>query len=261
MSDVERAKVRLRAYESKTSWVMATLAVAYFLIFMLQVLWLAIPISVNIVFNVASIAIWIVFIVDLTTRTYLAPNRIMYLAQHPLDVVAVVVPMFRILRVLRVFTAGQWFIARGRHLAIGRTYLAIGVGAAVVWFIAALAFYDVERGAPDTLVDSFGDALWWSIVTMSTVGYGDVYPVTPEGRLVAAALMIVGISLLGVITATVASWFVEQTRLNSKTTPVAGTDRRRLGRGKINHVPRRIKKLSTSGNGRHVRDCRSLVRW
>lgn len=207
---------RLRAYEARTSWIMASLAAAYFIVFMVQVLWITVPAPVSMCLDAISIVIWLTFLVDLSIRVYLAPRRWFYLAQHPLDVVAVLVPMFRVLRVMRVFTAGQWFIARGRHLAIGRTYLAIAVGAAIVWLIAALAFYDVERGAPGTMVDSFGDALWWSISTMSTVGYGDVYPVTPEGRFVAAGLMIIGISLLGVITATVASWFVEQTQVNQK---------------------------------------------
>ncbi len=56
----------------------------------------------------------------------------------------------------------------------------------------------------------FGDALWWAVVTMTTVGYGDVYPVTATGRYVAVAVMVVGVSLLGAVTATVAAWFVSE---------------------------------------------------
>src|SRR5262245_49073684 len=78
--------------------------------------------------------------------------------------------------------------------------------------IAALAILDAERTNPDASIRSYGDALWWAISTITTVGYGDLYPTTLEGRLVAAALMIAGIALLGVITASIASWFVQRVR-------------------------------------------------
>ena len=67
---------------------------------------------------------------------------------------------------------------------------------------------DAERSAPDASITTFGEAVWWTITTISTVGYGDRYPVTVEGRLVAATLMVAGIALLGVVTASIAagSW-------------------------------------------------------
>ena len=72
--------------------------------------------------------------------------------------------------------------------------------------------YDAERDAPGSTIKSFGDGLWWAATTVTTVGYGDKVPVTVEGRLVAVALMLVGISVLGVVTAAVAAWFVDQLR-------------------------------------------------
>jgi voltage-gated potassium channel len=81
---------------------------------------------------------------------------------------------------------------------------------ALVAFIAALAMLDAERGEPDATVATFGDALWWAATTVTTVGYGDYFPSTTEGRLVAVGLMVTGIALLGVITAALASWFVEK---------------------------------------------------
>jgi voltage-gated potassium channel len=77
-------------------------------------------------------------------------------------------------------------------------------------YAASLAVLDVERHAPGAQITSFGDALWWAISTVTTVGYGDLTPVTFGGRLIAVALMIAGISLLGVVTATLASWIVER---------------------------------------------------
>uniref|UniRef100_UPI0013DEA46B potassium channel family protein n=3 Tax=Bacteria TaxID=2 RepID=UPI0013DEA46B len=69
---------------------------------------------------------------------------------------------------------------------------------------------DVERHADGATIVSFGDALWWALVTITTVGYGDLTPVTETGRLIAAGVMISGIALLGVVTATIASWIIDQ---------------------------------------------------
>jgi voltage-gated potassium channel len=69
---------------------------------------------------------------------------------------------------------------------------------------------DAERGDPEANITNFPDALWWGMTTISTVGYGDQFPVTGEGRLIAVGLMLAGIALLGVVTATIASWFVER---------------------------------------------------
>jgi len=69
---------------------------------------------------------------------------------------------------------------------------------------------DAERQTPDANIRNFGDALWWATTTVTTVGYGDHFPVSIEGRFIAAALMIGGIALLGVITASFASWLIER---------------------------------------------------
>ena len=79
-------------------------------------------------------------------------------------------------------------------------------------FVASLAVLDAERGADAATIRTFGDALWWATTTVTTVGYGDLFPVTTEGRWVAAGLMLAGIALIGVVTATVASWLLERVR-------------------------------------------------
>lgn len=83
--------------------------------------------------------------------------------------------------------------------------------AALLILIAALSMLDAERHAPGAHITTFPDALWWAATTVTTVGYGDTFPVTGTGRLVAAALMVVGISLVSIITATIAAWFLDQT--------------------------------------------------
>ncbi|MDP1803815.1 MAG: potassium channel family protein, partial [Acidimicrobiales bacterium] len=79
----------------------------------------------------------------------------------------------------------------------------------VVVLGAATAVLAVEEGAGGS-IDSLGDALWWAVTTVTTVGYGDQFPVTPAGRGIAAFLMLSGIALFGVLTANIAAFFVEQ---------------------------------------------------
>jgi voltage-gated potassium channel len=118
----------------------------------------------------------------------------------------------RVLRVLRLFRAGAVLAIglRSGRRALGRRqfhYVAL-LGLAVV-ALGAIAVYAVESGQ-NRAIGSVGDAIWWAIVTATTVGYGDVSPVTPEGRVIAVVLMLVGIGIIGVFTATIASFFVGQ---------------------------------------------------
>ncbi len=92
----------------------------------------------------------------------------------------------------------------------GKLAVYVAGGALLLAFCNALAVLDAERSHPDANMTTFGDAAWWAATTMTTVGYGDRYPVTATGRLAAVALMVAGIAVLGVVTATFASWLVEQ---------------------------------------------------
>ena len=90
----------------------------------------------------------------------------------------------------------------------GRVAVYVAGGSALLAFCGALAVLSVERGRGGNIA-TIGDALWWAATTMTTVGYGDRYPTTGQGRLVAVALMLSGIALLGVVTATFATWLVQ----------------------------------------------------
>lgn len=199
---------RLEAYEDRTSLLMVVLALVYLGVFAAQVLIYPLPTGAALALDIVSYAIWITFAIDLAVRTWMAPHRLAYLGKHPIDVLAVIVPAFRSLRVLRVITAGQWLVRRGARLAVGQTVVAIVIAVAFLAFMGALAVLDAERGATGSNIQNFGDAIWWAFVTMSTVGYGDAFPVTGQGELVAVGMMIVGVGLLGVVSATLASGFI-----------------------------------------------------
>jgi voltage-gated potassium channel len=202
----------LDRYEARTDKPLLVLAAGFIAVYFIQVVRPALPTGVHRLVDVLSWLIWATFAADLVVRVWLAERRWRYLLAHPVDVVIVVLPALRPLRVLRVFAAGQALISRGGRLSLVRSTQAIATATAVLVLIAALAALDAERGAPGTHMATLGDSLWWAATTVSTVGYGDTVPVTGTGRLVAVALMLVGISLVGLITATVAAWFIAQTR-------------------------------------------------
>ncbi|OIQ88769.1 pH-gated potassium channel KcsA [mine drainage metagenome] len=206
---------RFERYEARTSGPLTVLALAFLVVFGAPIVWPDLPTFLVRVCDGANVAIWALFAADLVARVALAERRWSYLARHPVDVLVVVVPMLRPLRVLRVFAAGQALLTRSRGLV--QTGQAIVLAASVLIVIGALAILDAERSSPGANIASFPDALWWAITTVTTVGYGDRYPVTGLGRLVAAALMLVGISLLGLVTATVAAWFMRAEQQNMGT--------------------------------------------
>ena len=163
---------------------------------------------------------WAVFVVDYIARISITENRWRWFTHHLLDLAIVVLPMLRPLRLMRFLTfiaiiqRGAGGLIRGRVVlfTIGSTILII--------IIAGLAIFDAEHEVGN--IKSFGDAVWWSFVTMTTVGYGEYYPVTIPGRIVAVGLMIGGITLIGVITATLASWIVE--RVSNETAKTSATE-------------------------------------
>lgn len=162
--------------------------------------------------EVTALVTWVVFAVDLVVRLVLAERRRSFLRHHVLDVLVVVLPLLRPLRLLRLVTLIT-VLNRGAGRSLrGRVSVYVVTSTALVLFVASVAVLDVERPAPGAVITTFGDALWWALTTVTTVGYGDLYPVTTTGRFVAAGLMVAGIALLGVVTASLASWFLEEVR-------------------------------------------------
>ena len=131
-----------------------------------------------------------------------------YIVRHPLDVLSVLVPQLRPLRLLAIFTSGTRLMTAKGALATGQIVV---LSVVLLTWVSAVAVFNAEMGVPGSDIVTFGDALWWAVVTMTTVGYGDFTPVSAAGRAIAVVLMVVGIALLGVITASVASWFVTLT--------------------------------------------------
>ncbi|MFN3338358.1 MAG: potassium channel family protein [Dietzia sp.] len=153
---------------------------------------------------------WLLFALDFLVRLFLAEQRGRWLLRHLYEVAVIALPMLRPLRLLRLVTL-LGVMHRSVGTAVRGQVIAYAAGwTTILLVVSSLAMLDAERGAPGSSIETYGEALWWSAVTVTTVGYGDYTPVTVVGRLVAVGLMIAGIALLGVVTATLASWIVER---------------------------------------------------
>lgn len=153
---------------------------------------------------------WGIFALDYAANLWLARERRRWFLWNLHELLVVALPFFRPLRLLRLVTLLSVLHRTIGETLRGRVVTYVAGSAALLVFVGALAVLDVEQSAPDAKILTFGDALWWAITTITTVGYGDMYPVTPLGRLVASALMMSGIAVLGVVTASIASWLVQR---------------------------------------------------
>jgi voltage-gated potassium channel len=135
----------------------------------------------------------------------------------------VALPVLRPLQLLRLVILLRALNRRAANALRGRIAIYVGCATVLLVFTSSLAILDAERGHRDATIDSFGNALWWAVTTITTVGYGDQRPVTTEGRFVAAGLMIGGIALLGTVTASIASWLVDRVRETEETARAATT--------------------------------------
>jgi voltage-gated potassium channel len=120
------------------------------------------------------------------------------------------VRILRFIRVLRGVRASKILASFVLQRRSESAFLGVALISVLVLVLGSIGVLQFERGASAN-IQSAEDAIWWALTTMTTVGYGDRYPVTTEGRLVAAVVMIAGVGLFGTFTGFVASWFVEGT--------------------------------------------------
>lgn len=169
--------------------------------------------------NAIDYMVWAVFVVEYLVKLYLAPSRRRFVRTHLLDLVVIVIPflrplrvvrVLRLLRLVRVATVLTRSLGRARSILTHKGLHFVLLAVILIVFAGAAAELAFEAHQPGSNIHDFGDAIWWAVVTVTTVGYGDRYPVGAAGRGVAVVLMLVGIGLVGAVTATVASYFVEQ---------------------------------------------------
>jgi len=157
--------------------------------------------------------LWVVMLAEYLVRLVITPDTPGYLRRRWVEPATVLVPPLQgwhvvgIERMSLLLHEGELRVeAILKHHSLFRVLIAV----VAVLFLGAWLVLLFEEKAKGSNIHDYPDALWWAIVTVTTVGYGDRYPVAEGGRVVAVILMLVGIGLIGVLTATVASVFIKE---------------------------------------------------
>ena len=179
--------------------------------------------------------VWLAFCAEYLGKLALAPARLDYVRRAWFDLLIIALsPPFlvpnalegaravralRLLRFVRAAAAAMIGLKEAAEAFRHRRFHYVALTAIVVVGLGAIGIFAVERGDNKSIA-TIGDAFWWAIVTTTTVGYGDVSPVTTEGRLIAVALMVLGIGFIGVLTATITSFFLDPAKASGQTSLV-----------------------------------------
>ncbi|MBP6508029.1 MAG: potassium channel family protein [Opitutaceae bacterium] len=160
----------------------------------------------------------VIFLLDFGVHLWRAPSRRQFLRTGWIDLISSIPEIswlrwgrvFRVLRILRALRSFQVVLDHFRTERVKGTFVVVGLLSFIAVIFATIAVFAFERHAPGTNIRSGGDALWWAFATITTIGFGDHYPVTAGGRIVAVILVVFGLSFFGTFTAYVASFFLEK---------------------------------------------------
>lgn len=193
---------------------LAVLGVIFILAFSVLIIAPDAPGGITLAAIVSVIITWLTFLVDYLVCIVLTPRgrRWRYTLRHPLQLLSVLLPVFRAVRVIDLLRQLPYFHKRTGSAIRGEVIVFASAYAITFVFFIALTTLYVERSAPGATITSFGNAIWWAFVTLSTVGYGDIAPVTVLGRFYAVLLMIGGIVIIGVASGTAVSYISERIR-------------------------------------------------
>lgn len=201
-----RGEKNLAAWEDRTSTPMFVASVLYLLAFAAPIMSTRIQEPYDGYLNIIQMILWGLFAADYCIRLYLAPRRLYFITHNLMNLAIVLLPAWRIVSFLAMI-----------HLTTNRQYkrlseLAVKLFGYTAIFIImfALAIYSVESSEPGTMIRDLPTAYWWTFTTLATVGYGDVYPVTGIGRVIAVVVMLYGVGMVAVATGALASWIIEK---------------------------------------------------
>lgn len=201
----------LQTFTQKTDGLLSALALVYLVTFSIQAIWPDTGAPWYFWMSVFSNFLWILFVIDLAFRYFMTTNKKHFFRKNWLDTITVAVPQFRALRALRAFTS-DGILSKGKGFFSGGAVATAVLGTVIILWVGSLSVLVSERGAAGAEIETLPDSLWWAFETITTVGYGDFVPVTWLGRSQAVLIMLVGISLLGVVSASLAATLVKQNK-------------------------------------------------
>lgn len=161
--------------------------------------------------------IWVIFVLDYVVRVSRSENKWTYVKQHPFELIGIIPldSVFRAARIVRVFRVIRLIGIGSRYLTpVYRLLKTNGLDKVLLTAIILLFLVPIPIIFLEPSINTFPDALWWAIVTTTTVGYGDISPETPIGRILAIVLMLVGIGIIGTLTSAITSFFNKEDNKN-----------------------------------------------
>ncbi len=199
---------RVGAWEKKTERYLLLLSLV-FLVFL--VLPMAHPISrsADDRLNVINYVIWFIFALDYFYKLMISENKKVFIKGHLFELLIIAVPFVRPLRLLRLIPVIAAFLKYSSKTMAGRMLQHASLIAVMVSSVSAVMMYQLERTHPGSNIHNLGDAIWWAASTIATFGAGSLAPVTAAGKVISFVLMLSSIAYAGVLTASVASWFVQ----------------------------------------------------
>jgi voltage-gated potassium channel len=208
---MDKFRLQLEKFFDKVEIPYMALGFAYLGIFTTQVL-VQPPQEIYRGLEIASDVIYWIFALDVVLRAIYLGKRLLtiegiitFFRQNWLGLASLLLPAFRSLRVLRVLLVLRG-LAPFMHNRATKVGLVVGVTLPLLIFTSAVSVLEAERGVENANIHTFPDAIWWALASVTTVGYGDRFPVTDDGRFVATLLMLVGIGLFSSLTALLAAW-------------------------------------------------------
>lgn len=189
--------------------------------------------------------IWLFFVVDYAVRITLATNKRRFVREEWLDLLLVVLPLLQPLRlagaIVRLTRMGVVIrkTSRNARSIMGRHKLDLALTWATGLVLIASVVTPIVEPSNSSIKD-FSDGLWWSLVTTTTVGYGDLVPISAAGRVIGAVLMVAGISIIGLITANIASLFLEPDQPDGEPEPDTADDRLAAIDAKLDEIMQRL---------------------
>ena len=198
----------LEQWQRKTALATLVLSLLYTASFVYPIYWYPVGNNIKVICSCISYFTWALFALDYLIQLKLAPDNVKFFKTHIFELLLVVVPFFRPLRALRALVFTTQASIRSKKALIQSIPLVMTGAAILMIVIMGAAVLDIERNAPGSNIHTPMDALWWGLVTITTIGYGDKYPVTTEGRLVAGILIIFGVAMISTLTASFAAWIL-----------------------------------------------------